>query len=1081
MSSVYDNGGLLGRSFSITDSTTTGFADEINTSANCEVIETRSANFSNFDGGSDDFGFSLAETTLSSTLQEGDIIVVQMFLDVGNASGLIDSGSSWAYPSGFPSGSSENISNINTLLAYKVVTSGNETLDATIGFNQSDDRGGVAIMVIRGGTVSSSAGGAVDIQANYNAAPTDSSISFPSLSGAPSGSVALLFAFLDDDNSSISSAPSGYTTAEDFFAGYSAGNGGRFYAGYQENVTATGSPSITFSSTDSIIGVSLLISRNLAGKTAKRNSGVWNTQASYDNLSFDAVSPTTRSVTPIEVTGMAQEYLGESNTSSNTISVTISSSYNTNYQGETIALVHAESNTGVISAPSVSLSYEPKIVYNGTQYANTGTGTAGTGTVSFNNLDIGPPEGILTKSLVLGLLVEWRELRAVTGPNSVWPQISINGTTLTSSFPNEGLILEDRASSSDEFTLSVWHIGENSSATVYNHIKNGTANVEITSNDIADNSILSCRIFCWSGYGYVQGADANFESFVSLDNANTEIIISDSQLGGTGVLHGGPAGAIAIAWADEPTPAYSFSSNDATIVTDAQGTDTKIEVGGESTQYIAIHMEGLPTGNTTLSNGADVAGGDSTAIIAFSPKLVSPYNTYSADFEQADTTYSYSANTPISIDASVIGGSSNNIHAGIYNLGAAGVGATIGIHYDADIDNAGLQVYHVSNAMVQSTGSTDVPYGPSLVTSNAVSGNTGSGLSATLNGITTNNSVILVSGYMDHSNTSTNSAFSTTSGTLTEIRSIWNDNNIVTDGYNYSANSNLGQGDFAIVANPVHAATINYTSDIADPQGVLASVVYGVSQESASAAVVTPAAEFNQLVGTDIPEKASLTYLSSVTNTAIVSSTITMNNVNTGTNGEFYHFVIVYNGFATTGGTLYPLCYVDGGSALPVSFNQISLGASSAYHKQFVWIVPSINQATANVVIDVRRTSAPAETVTFYNLNAESANVVSSNTAGSTSLVTSRSRDIGTTTDINSTLMMVTTQNDNDTTNGETFVNGSAQSVTFTEDVDIDFYTDDRSIFYHSNLSSPANSGDVHTFTFGNQLSVKTVSIVGFE
>lgn len=1068
MSSVYDNGGLLGRSFSIADTATTSFVDEISSSANSYVVETKSVAFDGTGTGADAAGQSYI--TLSSQPQSGDIIVAVMFLDQGTTETLNDSGSDWVYLIGDDTGG-ENQSSIVTLLAYKVVTgpSENRTLDQTTTFSATGG-GGAVVVQIRGAK-------SEGISVSYNSTTQGSSQDFPNLTGAVDGSVALLFSFMDDDLTTVNTYPSGYTTAEEFQAGIQF-SGGSCYAGYKEDVTEIGDGvSIAWSSTDAVNAVSVLINRNVVSKTAKRNSGVWNTQASYDNLSFDAVSPTTRSVTPIEITGMTQKYLGEEDTSSNTISVTISNSYNANYQGKTIALVHAESNTGVISAPSVSLSYEPKIVYNTSQYATTGTGT-----VSFNNLDIGPPEGILNKSLVLGLLVEWRENRS-GGSNTVWPEISINGVSASSSLPNDGKIIESIGGDGDNFTLTLWHLGENSSATIYNHIKNGTANVEITSNDIADNSIKACRIFSWSAYGHIQGGDANFQSSLGLDNANTEIIISDSQLGGTGVLHGGPAAAIAFGWADAESPAYSFSSNDATIVIDAAGQQADVNTSSGDSQYIAIHMEGLPTGNTTLSSGDIGTGGDKVVIMAFSPKLVSPYNTYSADFEQTGTTYSYSPSTPISIDASVIGGSSNNIHAGIYNLGAAGVGATIGIHYDADIDNAGLQVYHVSNTMVQSTGSTDVPYGPSLLTSNAVSGNTGSGLSATLNGITTNNSVILVSGYMDHSNTSTNSAFSTTSGTLTEIRSIWNDNNTVANGYNYSANSNLGQGDFAIVANPVHAATINYTSDIADPQGVLASVVYGVSQESASAAVVTPAAEFNQLVGIDIPEKASLTYLSSVTNTAIVTSsnTITMNNVNTGTNGEFNHFVIVYNGFATGTGTLEPLCYVDGGSALTNVFNKIQVGSAGAYHKQFVWIVPSINQATANVVIDVRRDNTPAETVAYYNLNSESANVVSANTDGSSLAVTSRSRDIGTTTDINATLMIVTAQNDTDTTNGETFVNGSAQSVTFTEDVDIDFFTDDRSIFYHSNLSSPANSGDVHTFTFGNSSSVKTVSIVGFE
>jgi hypothetical protein len=494
------------------------------------VVETKSISFNSTASGADVTGDNSTSQslTLSSTLEEGDIIVVQSYIDGGGATDVDDSGSSWVELIG--GGGSINISSIRTQLVYKVVASGNETTDKTVTWDLPDNRGGAVVVLVRGGT-------ATGLQSNYKNTNGNDTYQFEglSLSGATSG-LALLFSALDDDStSSIVSFPSGFTTAENFQAG-ARFDGCRIYAGYEEGVTSIDSGTeITYSEADSIVNVSVLIPIYVATRTAKTNSGVWDTESVYNDISFDAVSATTRTVTPITVSSMAGVYI--SGAPANTVSKEIGSIVTGD---ELIAVVHAESDTGAITSPTVEL-----------------------GVTSFTE------------------------------------------------------------------------------------------------------------------------------------------------------------------------------------------------------------------------------------------------------------------------DTSIIGGTSNNIHAGIYSVTAVSSGTlTVNVQYDNDIENASLQVYKVSDAAIQSTGSADIDLSLSLVSSNAVTGGTGSGLSATLNNITSNNCVAFLSGYIDHSNTSTNSTFSTTSGTLTEINAVYNED------------SNLGRGDIGIIANPIQSAVIDYTSDIDNPTGVLAAVVYGVSEESKTAAIL---------------------------------------------------------------------------------------------------------------------------------------------------------------------------------------------------------------------------------------------------
>jgi len=284
MSYLFENGNIIGQTLDYRSTVVTTYEDEFNSAANVEVVETQSISFDLINSGVD--VSSNNELTLSSTLQEGDIIVVQTFIGRGgNGTDVSDSGSSWVELIGIGRGSF-NLNSINTQLVYKVVASGNETTDKTVTWDLADSRGGAIVVLVRGGT-------ATGIQANYGGYNSVDQADFPAETGAPSNSVALLFSALDDDtDSTISSFPSNYTTAEDFSAGESIGNGIKGYAGYREGVTSTengeGTKSITYSSPDSIVVVSVLIPRNVVNRTAKTNSGVWDTQAVYDDKAFDA-------------------------------------------------------------------------------------------------------------------------------------------------------------------------------------------------------------------------------------------------------------------------------------------------------------------------------------------------------------------------------------------------------------------------------------------------------------------------------------------------------------------------------------------------------------------------------------------------------------------------------------------------------------------------------------------------------------------------------------------------------------------------------------------------------------------------
>ena len=93
MSYLFENGNIIGQTLDYRSTVVTTYEDEFNSAANVEVVETQSISFDLINSGVD--VSSNNELTLSSTLQEGDIIVVQTFMDTGNATDVSDSGSSW--------------------------------------------------------------------------------------------------------------------------------------------------------------------------------------------------------------------------------------------------------------------------------------------------------------------------------------------------------------------------------------------------------------------------------------------------------------------------------------------------------------------------------------------------------------------------------------------------------------------------------------------------------------------------------------------------------------------------------------------------------------------------------------------------------------------------------------------------------------------------------------------------------------------------------------------------------------------------------------------------------------------------
>jgi len=166
-------------------------------------------------------------------LQEGDIVVA-FSQDDNNTHTLTSSG--WSgWNTNFPS--SNNNNNIVNIAAYKIMGA---TPDTNLRF--SDDVDVICAAAFRSAQWVSSTSSASSTGTN--------SITAPSLTISRGGSAAIYFAMLDDDNSTITGVPTGYTIATQ--NARLGGTGGIIYRLERPAGTESPSGSITFGSSDDI-------------------------------------------------------------------------------------------------------------------------------------------------------------------------------------------------------------------------------------------------------------------------------------------------------------------------------------------------------------------------------------------------------------------------------------------------------------------------------------------------------------------------------------------------------------------------------------------------------------------------------------------------------------------------------------------------------------------------------------------------------------------------------------------------------------------------------------------------------------
>lgn len=243
--SYYDNGGIIGKTLDL------GTTDQY-------IIAQGTSGTPSFVGGttqnnSFEFNFSI------SGMQQGDLLVVFATNDTGTRS-INQSGWTEAV-NGFNN-------SIRNIVAHKVMGA---TVDSYISFTSGMD----AILLCAFRDVEFESLSSVALANSATANP-------PSASTVDDNSIVLALTGLDDDNSTISTGPTGYTEG----AAQNA-NGGSAALYYKTGV-ATGSedPSaFTWSSADQNIAYTAVLSRTVSPPTYgnTKNSGVWDLDAVYRN------------------------------------------------------------------------------------------------------------------------------------------------------------------------------------------------------------------------------------------------------------------------------------------------------------------------------------------------------------------------------------------------------------------------------------------------------------------------------------------------------------------------------------------------------------------------------------------------------------------------------------------------------------------------------------------------------------------------------------------------------------------------------------------------------------------------------
>jgi hypothetical protein len=194
-----------------------------------------------FVGANSVFGSSSVSIDTISGIQESDVI---LFSGSDDTAGFSMSSSGWdgmigAFPNSFASNS------ISFLTAYKVMGS---TIDTNAEVSNTLDT--VAVAVFRGiSTVPSGV--------DTSASTSGSSISLGSMAVSVDNSIAVLFAYIDDDEASIDTLPAGYSLATE--VGRSGGSVAILYKTRLSIGTETPG-TITWDSSDNLLALGYILS-----------------------------------------------------------------------------------------------------------------------------------------------------------------------------------------------------------------------------------------------------------------------------------------------------------------------------------------------------------------------------------------------------------------------------------------------------------------------------------------------------------------------------------------------------------------------------------------------------------------------------------------------------------------------------------------------------------------------------------------------------------------------------------------------------------------------------------------------------
>lgn len=247
VASIYENGGIIGQTLDLgsTERYITG-----STVGTPSFVGGTSQN-NNFE-----FTFSI------SGMQEGDLLVLFATNDFSGARSINQSG--WTEEVNQFSNS------IRTVVAHKVMGA---TVDSFISFSSGMDS--ILLCAFRD----------VDFESISTAVTASGTTANPpSVSTVDDNSIVLALTGLDDDNSTITTGPTGYTEG----AAQNA-NGGSAALYYKTGV-ATGSedPSaFTWSSSDANIAYTAVLTRTTVNTFGNfKNSGIWNLDAVYALLNF---------------------------------------------------------------------------------------------------------------------------------------------------------------------------------------------------------------------------------------------------------------------------------------------------------------------------------------------------------------------------------------------------------------------------------------------------------------------------------------------------------------------------------------------------------------------------------------------------------------------------------------------------------------------------------------------------------------------------------------------------------------------------------------------------------------------------